>query len=225
MKSVFKSSGLFAAALMLASCGSESNTPDLVDQLVATAKSTLEQRKNRNAPQAAAAVTRAQVEQSTVPLIRLTVGATGSQATAAELARNGDTATYLMGTGQAIYLRGGLMTGTRGLGYDLMALDMPYRSVAEALKGGSYTRVHRYLDNENKTLVWSATCSMQITGTKTLTQLERQYKVRQVVETCQGAEMSFVNTYDLDVRSKQVWQSRQWVGPVAEHARIEQLKP
>ena len=138
MKSVFKSSGLFAAALMLASCGSESNTPDLVDQLVATAKSTLEQRKNRNAPQAAASVTRAQVEQSTVPLIRLTVGATGSQATAAELARNGDTATYFMGTGQAIYLRGGLMTGTRGLGYDLMSLDMPYRSVAAALKGGLY---------------------------------------------------------------------------------------
>ena len=66
---------------------------------------------------------------------------------------------------------------------------------------------------------------MQMTGTKTLTQLERQYKVRQVVETCQGAEMSFVNTYDLDVRSNQVWQSHQWVGPVAEHARIEQLKP
>lgn len=225
MRAVFKISTLFAAAFALASCGSEGNAPDLSDQLLATAKGTFEQRKNKTAPQAAAAVTRAQAEQSTVPLIRLTVGATGSQATAAELARNGDTATYFMGTGQAIYLRGGLMTGTRGLGYDLMSLDMPYRSVAAALKGGNYTRVHRYLNSENKTVKRSAICSMQVTGTKTLTQLDRQYKVRQVVETCQGSEMSFVNTYALDARSNQVWQSRQWVGPVAEHAFIEQLKP
>lgn len=218
-------SSVCAAAFVLAGCGSEGNAPELTDQLVATAKNTFQQRKAANAPQAAAAVTRAQVEQSAVPLLRLTIGATGSQATAAELARNGDTATYFMGTGQAIYLRGGLMTGTRGLGYDLMSLDMPYRSVAAALKGGNYTRVHRYLDSENRTVKLTANCSMRVERTQTLTQLERQYKVRHVVETCAGDGVSFQNTYDLDVRSNQVWQSRQWVGPVAEHALIEQLKP
>lgn len=224
MRQTSKFSSLCAAALVLAGCGSEGNAPDLTDQLVSTLQETLQQRRATKAPQAAASVTRAQVDQSTVPLLRLTVGETNSQATAAELARNGDTATYFMATGQAIYLRGGLMTGTRGLGYDLMSMDMPYRSVAAALKGGSYTRVHRYLNGENRTVKLSATCSMQVKRTGTLTQLERQYSVRHVVETCTGEGVSFQNTYDLDARSGQVWRSRQWVGPVAEHAVIEQLK-
>lgn len=218
-------SRVFTVTFVLIGCGSKGNAPALTDQLVATVKSTIQQRKASNAPQAAAAVTRAQVEQSTVPLLRLTIGETGSQATAAELARNGDTATYFMGTGQAIYLRGGLMTGTRGLGYDLMSLDMPFRSVADALKGGSYTRVHRYLDSENRITKPTANCSMRVESTQTLTQLERQYQVRHVVETCSGDGVSFQNTYDLDARTTQVWRSSQWVGPVAEHALIEQLKP
>lgn len=210
--------------MILASCGSEGQEPELTEQLVGALKTAVSQRQQRGAPQAAAQVTRAQVEQSTVPLLRLTIGEDNSQATAAALAQNGDTETYLMGTGQAVYLRGGLLTGTRGLGYDLMSLDMPYRSINAAVGKGSYQRVHRYLNNENTLYKQSFTCSAQTVGSGTLNQLDRSYAVRHVTETCEGGDIRFQNTYDLDRKSGQVWRSRQWVGPTAGYGVIEQLK-
>lgn len=223
MKILSKTAVSLACMIGLVACGSEGQKPELSDQLVGSLKTTLEQRKNRGAPQAAAAVTRAQADQSTVPLLRLTIGETNSQATAAELARNGDTGTYLMASGQALYMRGGIVTGTRGTGYDLMSLDMPYRSIQAAI-GNSYQRVHRYLDAQGILVKRTFQCSAQVTGTKVRLQLERSYNVRTVVETCQNDSLSFQNTYDLDRSSDQVWWSRQWVGPGAGYGVIEQLK-
>lgn len=223
MKNIMKSLSC-GALLLLASCGSEGQAPDLTEQLVGTLKTSLQQRKTSAAPQAAAGVTRAQADQSSVPLVRLTIGEQNTQATAAALAQNGDTATYLMATGQAIYLRGGLITGTRGLGYDLMSLDMPYRSINAAVGKGSYQRVHRYLNSEGALYKQAFECSAESVGTRTLNQLDRSYAVRQITETCEGGETRFQNTYDIDQRTGQVWQSRQWVGPTAGYGLIEQLK-
>jgi hypothetical protein len=208
----------------LVACGSEGQKPELTDQLIGSLKTTMNQRKTSKTPQAAALLTRAQVEQSTVPLLRLTVGKTNSQATAAELARNGDTATYLMGTGQAVYIRGGLLTGTRGLGYDLMSLEMPFRSINAAVGKGAYQRVHRYLNSEGKLVKRSFSCSAQLMGVGTLKQLDRSYAVRMVVENCLNDTVKFQNNYDLDRASGKVWRSRQWVGPLAGYSLIEQLK-
>ena len=159
-----------------------------------------------------------------MPLIRVTLGETNSQATAAELARNGDTGTYLMATSQAVYLRGGLMTGTRGLGFDLMSAALPYRSVKALARSAGHQRVHRYLNGENQLEKQLFTCSVSVGAPAKITVLQTSYTVRRVVETCASDSHSFTNTYDMSPRTGQVWQSRQWVGPTADYMRIEQLK-
>lgn len=232
MKYMLKS-GIGALALLaLVSCGSDNQPASLTDELVGTLRGALAQRqslrKGQVVVQAADQVTRAQADESTFPLIRITSGNTGVKATAGALERNGDTLTYLMASDAGVYMRGGMMTGTRGTGSDLMSLALPHRSVAAIVKAGQHQRVHRYLNAENRLFKVAFTCSTTLGGAKTLTQLGRSYRVRTAVESCQGTmqdkAVSFQNTYDMDARG-QVWKSRQWISPASGYVVIEQLKP
>lgn len=215
------------ALLVLVSCGSDDQPETLTDELVDTLRGVLAQRRDlrrgKTQPQAADQLTRAQVDQSNIPLIRLTAVNTKTKATAGGLQRNGDTMTYLMASDAGIYMRGGLMVGTRGTGTDLMSVDMPYRSVAAIANAGDYKRIHRYLNAENRLVKVPFNCFTKMDGSETITQAGRSYTTRQVVETCQGPDVWFQNRYEMDARG-QVWQSRQWISPTSGYFVIEQLK-
>ncbi|MCP5091735.1 MAG: YjbF family lipoprotein [Gammaproteobacteria bacterium] len=213
-------------SLGLAGCGSDNQTPALSDHLLSAAK-TLTAKKGAPDPgrAAAARLTRAQVETSTRPLIRLSLEEDGTVATAAKAAENRSTASYFMATGQAVYLKDGLLTGTRGLGNDLMSLDVSPATLPAALSAGHSARTYRYLDPEGQIYPLNITCTLSAGPARTLIQVGRSYGVTPVSETCQGGGESFTNLYQINLGSGQIWQSVQWVGPIVGRMKIEILTP
>lgn len=223
---ILRTAGLLASCiLLLAACGSEGRDKPLSTTLFDALKAQRAAKRAADQTPAAARLTRAQVDAAQTPILRLTLQVSGTVATAGLAGQNAGTQTYLMATTQAVYLKGGFLTGTRGLGHDLMSVDLSHSSVAAAARAGSQTRVHRYLNSENTLVALSARCTLSTGGPSTLTQLERSYSVRPVVEDCVAEDgTSFRNTYALDAATGQVWQSSQWIGAEAGQLLIEQLK-
>lgn len=108
--------------------------------------------------------------------------------------------TFLTQDGIGISLRNGMVTATRGLGFDLITADLAEPLMA--LKGfrQSSVRIHRYLDGENQLIVRSFTCAYSVTG------------IRQVAETCTSSSDAFRNDYVLD-KAGNISSSSQWVSP------------
>lgn len=210
------------AALALGACSSEDRGTSMAERLLDSYKAQRAAKRTKDQVPAAARLTRAQIDAAKTPIVRLTLKSSGTIATAGLAEVNRGTQTYLMATGQAVYLRGGFLTGTRGLGHDLMSAAVP-GSVAAAVRAGSYTRVHRTLTADNQLVAASYACTMRLGGPTSLDQLGRRYAVRMATETCTGETGSFTNSYALG-SGGQVWQSTQWIGPVAGSILVEQLK-
>ncbi|MEM7438835.1 MAG: YjbF family lipoprotein [Pseudomonadota bacterium] len=208
--------------IMLAACGSDDRERPISNRLIDVLKSVRAQKQAKGQPQAALQITREQVDATEFSLLRLTVQKTGTVATAGLFEINQDTLSYQLATSQAIYLKGGFLTGTRGLGHDLMTAAVP-SSVAAAVKADTYERVHRYLTADNKLSVQRYRCTMSLGGPTKLTQLDRSYNVRIAKETCTGEGRAFNNSYAM-AAGGWIWQSSQWLGPFAGQVKIEQLK-
>jgi len=108
--------------------------------------------------------------------------------------------------------RGGLMTGTRALGGDLMSADIA-ESQALVLAGrpGLAVRIHRYLDGQNGIEIDSYVCEISLRGTEDLTFEGVPIRAEVIAETCTNPGNDFENFYW--VSGGRVVQSRQWVGP------------
>lgn len=214
---------LMVASLILAACaGSENREKPISNRVIEIAQAQRAAKKIKGQPQAALQITRAQVDATEFSLIRITNDTSGSVATAGLVEINRGTQSYILATSQAIYLKGGFVTGTRGLGVDLMSAAVP-STVSAAVKAGSYTRVHRYLTADNKLVPFSYACTMVLGPATKIIQLERSYNVRIAQENCSGDGVSFSNSYAMAANG-QVWQSSQWIGPEAGKLKIEQLK-
>lgn len=107
--------------------------------------------------------------------------------------------TWTAPDGVAVYTKGGVLSGTRGVGYDLMHshIDGPH-AIITGSGTGSATRIQTYLDGENQ----------QVT-----IRLECHYSRDKlfVTESCEGKDLSIENYYWLN-KKRQVQSSRQWAG-------------
>lgn len=217
---------LAAVGMLLAvtSCTNNDLQKPLSAQLFETLQGEIAKRRAQGQPQAANQITRAQLDGVTVPLVRLTIQNNGSAATAEAVASNNGNLTYLMASGQTLYLNNGVLVGTRGTGNDLMSVGIPQTDMRAAVKAGQYPRVHRYLNTEGQLVRVVASCSASMGPPASVTVVEKRHAIRRVTEVCDvaGGER-FTNLYDLDPKSGQVWRSSQWVGANAGHMMIEQL--
>ena len=212
------------SAGLLAACTNNDRQKPISAQLVETLRGEIAKRRASGQPQAANQITRAQLDAVSVPLVRLTILRNGSAATAEAVAENNGTVTYLMATGQTIYLNNGVLMGTRGTGQDLMAVGLPTTQMLEAADGGPYTRVHRYLNDQGQLETVSATCTATPGPRGSVTVVEQRHSIRRVTENCTADDIApFTNLYDIDPKSGRVWRSSQWVGPEAGHMLLEQL--
>lgn len=109
----------------------------------------------------------------------------------------------------ALTLDGGIVVATRGLGFDLMDADV--RQIHGAIRngGGRASRVHRYLDGENHTVLRAFDCVIEVQGTS-------------AVEKCYGYDTEFENTYRTN-QAGAIVASRQWLGPERGFISIEDL--
>jgi len=148
--------------------------------------------------------------------LRVTLPATGAQATLAPVARNGGVTVWQTLDGITLSFRSGVLVATRGLGDDLMSAD-PSGTLA-MLRGptgaAQYPHIRSYLDGEDRTVFRSFQCRREArSGTGA---------ARQVVERCISTDVEVTNTYWLDAAGEIV-RSRQWVSPTVDYMETERL--
>jgi hypothetical protein len=118
-----------------------------------------------------------------------------------EVAQNGGYTTWHAGDGVGISTKAGLLTSSRGIGFDLMSADIdgPLAVIMGRAKGQA-TRIHRYLDGEGQEILRRFTCVYQ-----------QGQDQRRVVESCDSTGLNIENQYWLNARG-QIWRSQQWAG-------------
>ena len=120
---------------------------------------------------------------------------------------NADATTWLDKSGVSIVTHAGVVTSTRGLGFDVIASDVSGLLASQFLTQTTYTRAFRLLDGSAK-LNW----------VKTQCRSSRSNNV--LLETCDT--VSFSNKYVF--KNNEIWSSRQWLGAEIGYANLERLQ-
>jgi hypothetical protein len=143
------------------------------------------------------------------PLKTATLEDTKSTSVLAEFGNNRGYQTFVTPTRQTITLNRGVISATRGLGFDLMSSDAE-RTVVNTRKRqpGVSERRFRFLTADNQTVTLPANCYLEPADTQVIDGVT----TLRMVEDCATPTRSFINTYWV-TGDGYIWQSRQWIGP------------
>ncbi len=200
-----------AGMMLLASCGS--------NQGESFARTTAQQVKQALTPKSrrAAPLTTETLRTRLTPELRAQIGrpvliaefrALNVASVVIDSARNGATTTWLSPDGVGVYTRGGgMVSGTRGLGFDLMASDINGPLAIVTGQGqGTAQRVHHYLDGENSQITVKFACTYSGGNGVVTEQCTSDHD-----DSGQPADLKFTNSYWLDANQRIV-KSKQWIG-------------
>ena len=122
----------------------------------------------------------------------------------------------------SVDLREGIVSGTRGLGFDLISAETAPLRAAMAAGGGRYTRALRDLDGEGRLRRLVLDCTLESQGASTALVLGQPYTGRRFRESCAVGPAGIflpnapggriVNEYALDGKGI-MRSSRQWIAP------------
>ncbi|RXV66947.1 hypothetical protein C6W92_01805 [Roseovarius sp. A46] len=148
--------------------------------------------------------------------LRVTLPATGAQATLAPVARNGGVTVWQTLDGITLSFRSGVLVATRGLGDDLMSADVDgtLAMLRGTDKATHYPHIRSYLDGEDRTVFRSFQCRRDVRA--------ETGPVRRITERCASPHGGMTNTYWLD-QTGEITRSRQWVSPAIDYMETERL--
>ena len=217
---------------LLAGCSSEGRGPltDAVLERVGALLPGGEDEATATAPPPPnGGLTRAMIEQAGVTMIRTGLVAEEGRFIMSGVAVNGGHVTYASRFGQTVAMRGSLVTGTRGIGYDLLAVatspnDPIVRPTPLSDWPGSVSRTYQYpgIGPEGERL--AVTCNFAPQGEVTIEIVETVYQTLRIIEDCTG-DVSFRNEHFADTSTGLVWKSQQWLGPNQGALALEVLEP
>jgi len=119
----------------------------------------------------------------------------------------GATTTWISPGKVTLSLENDILVGTRGLGNDLMGADVAGVRNAIRAGSGSATRVHSYLDGEDKITSLTLECTYTRVGPEQVALTSGPRTLTRTDELCKSAALIFTNTYwmsgDRVVKSKQ----------------------
>lgn len=119
-----------------------------------------------------------------------------------QVEQNGGHTTWQAEDGVGLSTKAGLITSTRGIGFDLMSADIAGPlAVITGRAQGQATRIHRTLDGEDQEVLRSFLCTYTHQGKR------REH----VFESCKSKGLTIENQYWLNGK-KQIWRSQQWIG-------------
>ncbi len=175
-------------------------------------------------PAKAPVLTRAAVEASGAALIRIKLETENARSTLQGVSENGGYVTHISRFGQTITLRGGLVTASRGLGFDLLAVeaastDPVITAIPLADWPDEVTRVYHFPAQGPTGLLVPVTCRYAPGERLEIEIVEITYSGQQVEEICSGADVSFVNDLFVIPETGMIWRSLQWLGP--EQGRLD----
>jgi len=222
-----------AVVLALAGCTSNKTEQPLSRQMLAAAKTAFAEKPDTESQRRAAeAISREQfIGIGTGPLILVDVESNRQYATLNQISQNGEYAVFMSLDQKSLTFSKGVLSASRGLGDDLMALDMAQtRAALQAARPGTTAtrRVHYRLDGEGVMQKAAYDCRLTARGLEDLVSIHKKFRLLRYDETCHQAgqaAISYTNNYWLDPRSKVIWKSRQWVSPRAGYLGIEVLIP
>ena len=159
------------------------------------------------------------------PLILVGLESAGSTQVMAMTGENGGMRTYMTPNEQALILRGGMLSGTKGLGNDLSVAEADgTAALIRARRPGQATRTNRYIGGDGVERPLPMNCSVAVGDGKGFSFAGTAWNATQVVETCQGGGVEVQNSY-LVTASGQIPVSRQWIGPALGYVTIQTIRP
>lgn len=199
----------FAALALLIGCGDAPETSLAILGKAATSQLRAKPAV-RSTPENVRSAIRAAGDKVPSPVLMAQIVNRQTAAPLLPIAVNSDVSTWSTPDGVTLNFRKGLLSGSRGLGFDLMSADTAPSRRALANRGGRVVRTHRYLDGEDQIFARSFMCQIVVVGTK-------------ATEMCRADGLEFENTYQLTSDGR-IKSSRQWISPQLGYIQIEQIK-
>ncbi len=158
------------------------------------------------------------------PIALVTIESRQGQALVLEIERNGPYQTFATSGRQVFILSNGVVTGTRGIGGDLMSSESDgLIALLRARKAGSTPYAMRFLTGEDVTETLSYTCDVFSDGTEALEQGRIRATTTRMIANCTGTTKPFTDTFLVD-DSGYVLSSRQWLGDFTGYVRAQTLR-
>jgi Group 4 capsule polysaccharide lipoprotein gfcB, YjbF len=222
------SSRLIACALasaLLGACGNDKGEPSPLGAAVGTlAKATVSKVKARRAGggavQAAAPVTRADIEKYGIPILRVVIASRAADALVTITDDKGEVVTWSTTDGTSFSLRNGVLIQTRGLGPDLMSAQVPTVGMLTQA-GGTHQRVYYFLGQEDQTTRRTYDCTVELKGRERIEIFARDHAVIHVTETCTRPQGNITNEFWIEGSS--VRKSRQWASGLTGYIDFERV--
>jgi group 4 capsule polysaccharide lipoprotein GfcB/YjbF len=236
-----------ALGVFLAACSSADRDMPMIGMLSSKLKTLGKKPDTAGMRRAVESLTREQlIGVAKDPLILVDIETSQQYATLNQVSRNGVYAVFQSGDQKTLTFSKGLLSATRGLGADLMALDVSQTLGALQSRTTSTVtqRRHRMLNAGNGLDTVNYTCQFSGGDRETLTSINKQLRLLKYTENCRQndtepdagltAEMTtqqreaaktYTNTYWIDPATRIIWKSRQWGGPVIGYLGIEVLIP
>ncbi len=131
---------------------------------------------------------------------------------------NGGHVTFASGNRQTLTLRGSSITGSRGLGWDLLsALSSRPDPLVQAISPGqwpaSVQRSYEFSAFAPQGRIETFDCSFAFGDVRDIVIFEKPQRGVEVTETCVGETGTFDNLHFADTQTGFVWRSLQWLGP------------
>ena len=138
--------------------------------------------------------------------------------------------TYASSLRQTLTLRGSQVTGTRGLGWDLLSAtssrpDPLVRAIPPAQWPAAVTRSYEFPAAVPQGRIDTYQCRFEFGDALDIVILQQPHRGVQVSETCAGPAGTFENLHLADVSTGFVWRSLQWTGPKQGLIDIEIVLP
>ena len=159
-------------------------------------------------------LTREKIEKFGLALIRARIEGEEISNLLTGTAVNGQYVTYVSSFRQNITMLGGLITGTRGMGGDLLGvradLNDPVAYLTPTAEWPSgIKRDYRFPGFGPAGQTVSVNCTLTRGAASTVTIVEVIYEVTPFSEVCGGGGIEFTNTYLAQTDMGQIWQSQQ----------------
>jgi hypothetical protein len=205
--------------MFLTGCGSKTDDTSIAQTLASAIKARKEAKKSEGQPKPPPQeLTREAIAHIDKPLLQIDAQAAGFRTLYAQVAQNGPYRTYLNNAKMSVTFNAGMITATRGFGFDLLSqgISIPISELfAETNAPKTYKRTQQQLAKIRQVAEIDYTCTLTKGDVETITIVEIDYSVLRYSETCRNSDRAFKNVYWVDEKTRRIWKSLQSIGQQA----------
>lgn len=175
-------------------------------------------------------VTRAAIDRADVATIRARLETDARPTYLFAASDNGGYVTFASSLRQTMTLRGSQVTGTRGLGWDLLSAtssnpDPLARPIPPGQWPATVTRSYEFPTDDPEGTVLTYRCRFEVNAARDIVILDQAHRGVEISEYCEGPAGNFENLHLADAATGFVWRSIQWTGPKQGLVDVEIVLP